>query len=489
MKMNLCSFFSVLLLHFVVLIPNHICVESRIVNFSKVKEFISRDDDKSPQGTRWAILLAGSNGYSNYRHQADVCHAYQVLKKGGLKDENIVVFMYDDIAFNEKNPRPGVLINNPRGEDVYNGVPKDYIGRDVNVNNFLNVLHGNKSALTGKGSGKVVSSGPNDTIFVYYADHGGAGILSMPGIFSEPLYANDFNDALIKKHKTGTYKSMVIYIEACEAGSMFEGLLKPGMNIYVTTASNAHESSWGYYCPDDVPAAPSEYTTCLGDLYSIAWLEDSEKYNMKAESLEKQYEVVRRRTFNENSDNGSHVIQYGDIKQLRNQSMYTYIGTNPENDEYKFSKIKTNSKPVQMLSHSRNQRDTDLIHFKQQYQNAPEGSEKKTKAWQRYQNVVHDRNYVDGSMDLIGKFLFGTTEMASEVLKAVRPAGQPVVDDWSCYKTMVEAYKKNCGPFSRYGLKHMRSLANMCNAGVKPENFAKASNYACNTLRKSSLQR
>lgn len=56
--------------------------------------------------------------------QADVCHAYQILKKGGLKEENIVVFMYDDIATNQLNPRPGVIINHPKGDDVYAGVPK-----------------------------------------------------------------------------------------------------------------------------------------------------------------------------------------------------------------------------------------------------------------------------------------------------------------------------------------------------------------------------
>eukprot|EP00252_Welwitschia_mirabilis_P013944 TRINITY_DN3089_c0_g1_i15.p1 TRINITY_DN3089_c0_g1~~TRINITY_DN3089_c0_g1_i15.p1 ORF type:complete len:129 (+),score=8.08 TRINITY_DN3089_c0_g1_i15:485-871(+) len=78
-------------------------------------------------GTKWAVLLAGSSGFSNYRHQADVCHAYQLLKKGGLKDENIVVFMYDDIANNPANPRPGIIINNPKGEDVYAGVPKVYL--------------------------------------------------------------------------------------------------------------------------------------------------------------------------------------------------------------------------------------------------------------------------------------------------------------------------------------------------------------------------
>lgn len=47
-----------------------------------------------------------------------------MLKNGGLKDENIIVFMYDDIAYDEENPRPGVIINSPYGHDVYAGVPK-----------------------------------------------------------------------------------------------------------------------------------------------------------------------------------------------------------------------------------------------------------------------------------------------------------------------------------------------------------------------------
>jgi legumain len=46
------------------------------------------------------------------------------MKKGGLKDENIIVFMYDDIAYNEENPKQGVIINHPQGGDVYAGVPK-----------------------------------------------------------------------------------------------------------------------------------------------------------------------------------------------------------------------------------------------------------------------------------------------------------------------------------------------------------------------------
>jgi legumain len=67
-------------------------------------------------------------------------------------------------------------------------------------------------------------------------------------------------------------------VEACESGSIFEGLLPKNINIYATTASNAVENSWAAYCPGDHPSVPSEYETCLGDVYSISWLEDRYTY-------------------------------------------------------------------------------------------------------------------------------------------------------------------------------------------------------------------
>lgn len=60
---------------------------------------------------------------------------------------------------------------------------------------------------------------------------------------------------------------------------MFEGLLPNDINIYVTTAANASENSYAFYCPDLYPPPPPDYTTCLGDVYSIAWMED--RYGFK----------------------------------------------------------------------------------------------------------------------------------------------------------------------------------------------------------------
>ncbi len=49
--------------------------------------------------------------------------AYQILRKGGLPEENIVVMMADDIATYPGNPHPHQIFNRPGGVDVYEGVP------------------------------------------------------------------------------------------------------------------------------------------------------------------------------------------------------------------------------------------------------------------------------------------------------------------------------------------------------------------------------
>ncbi|KAE8099992.1 hypothetical protein FH972_017931 [Carpinus fangiana] len=429
------------------------------------------DNDDGTAGTRWAVLIAGSNGYWNYRHQADICHAYQLLRQGGLKDENIIVFMYDDIALNEENPRPGVIINSPHGSDVYQGVPKDYTGEDVTVGNFFAVILGNRTALTG-GSGKVVDSGPNDHIFIYYSDHGGPGVLGMP---TNPyLYAGDLIEVLKKKHASGTYKSLVFYLEACESGSIFEGLLPEGLNIYATTASNAEESSWGTYCPGEIPSPPPEYETCLGDLYSVAWMEDSDIHNLQTETLRQQYELVKTRTANDNSAYGSHVMQYGDIGLGKN-NLDLYLGTNPANENYTF--VEENFLRPHTKS-ATNQRDADLVHFWDKFLKAPEGSPRKVEAQKQFFEAMAHRMHIDESVKHIGKLLFGIRK-GPEVLNIVRPVGEPLVEDWDCLKTLVRSFETHCGSLSQYGMKHMRSFANICNAGIVKEQMAEASAQAC----------
>jgi len=92
------------------------------------------------------------------------------------------------------------------------------------------------------------------------------------------------------------YKEMVLYIEACESGSMFEGILADNINVYAVTAANADESSWGTYCYPDDSVQGTHINSCLGDLFSVNWMEDTEAADITTETLDTQFDKVKKLT-------------------------------------------------------------------------------------------------------------------------------------------------------------------------------------------------
>ncbi|XP_015084551.1 vacuolar-processing enzyme-like [Solanum pennellii] len=468
------SRYNIVGIFFLVLVSIVVTIEGR-----SITQFLTQKS----KGTKWAVLVAGSNGWTNYRHQANVCHAYQILKDGGLKDENIIVFMYDDIANNTENPRPGVIINNPHGHDVYKGVPKDYVGDDVNANNFFNVILANKSGVVG-GSGKVLKSGPNDHIFIYFTDHGAPGVISMP--YNEVIYAHELVNMLKKKHASGTYDRLVFYLEACESGSMFDGILPKGLNIYAMTASKPDEDSYGTYCGESTPVdscwgqcPPPEFKgVCLGDLFSVSWMEDSDVQDRKTNSVHQQYSRVAKRTASNLTyhNYGSHVQEYGD-KVVSFDPLAAYMGETSKNHRHNSVGAKSFS-----TSSSRNvdQRSTELFYLFTKHQNAPEGSDEKYEAHVKLNEVMSQRIQVDSNVKHLGDLLFGV-EKGIEVLHSVRPAGKPLVDNWDCLKSYVKIFETHCGRLTVYGRKHVRGIANICNAGITSEKMAAMSAQACSS--------
>lgn len=205
-------------------------------------------------------------------------------------------------------------------------------------------------------------------------------------------------------------------------------------------------------------------------------MEDCDIHNLRTETLRQQYELVKTRTANDNSAYGSHVMQYGDLPLSKN-NLFLYVGTNPANDNFTF--VAENF--VRSSSHAVNQRDADLLHFWTKFRKAPEGSLRKLEAQKQFVEAMSHRIHIDNSMKMIGKLLFGS-ENGPKVLEAVRPAGHPLVDDWDCLKSLVRTFETHCGSISQYGMKLMRSVANICNAGIQKEKMAEASARACVTI-------
>eukprot|EP00210_Caulerpa_lentillifera_P002410 g2311.t1 len=457
-------------------------------------------------GYHSAILVAGSRGYWNYRHQADMCHAYQMLKKNGVPSDNIIIFVYDDIARNSYNPFPGKIYNVPGmyiaslharkmficvgGADVYPGCNKDYTGSNVNKFVLSAVLRGDSAAVRGKGSGRVLTKNAYQRVFFAYSDHGSVGYLPFPT--GPYLYADEFNKLLIGLRQNSVFKEMLVYIEACDAGSMFYNMpIKDEYRIMGVSAAGAHESSYATYCPDSSKTYssivnPNKIRSCMGDLFTVAWIQDAEYRNVFFSTVGAH---LARVTYVTSVDwtysAGSHVYRYGDkyhyiyyekigaflsgIKPLL-KSLWNFVtsglNSNAGRDNYK-------------------QTDADLIHL---YMAASENNN--SDASLRLEKELAMRKHTDEVIysslhSLIGSGDLSTDISISKFAEEVIPRGpdDPVVNDWDCLREMVDAWEDKCGRLNSYSGQYSRTFVNLCNAMVSPATFkqsldCKASMYA-----------
>eukprot|EP00494_Astrolonche_serrata_P030271 UN30538 len=269
--------------------------------------------------------------------------------------DHIIVMSYDDAAGSTENPYRNKLYNHPDYKDktkpmvdVYEGCKIDYRGKDVTVANFKKVLLGEGGILKRK---KVLKSTDKDNVFINFVDHGGDGIIAFP---TEEMHASDLITTLESMNTKNMYNKLVFYMEACNSGSMFENKLKDSLNIYAITAANAKESSWGTYCPphDDIVKG-KHMKTCLGDLFSVNWMEETDNYNQNNNStnpntiltLKEQFVDVQKAT------NKSHVCKFGDMS-FTDDNINDYEGdkdnfsknsmrrkSNPDNSEKKEKSI------------------------------------------------------------------------------------------------------------------------------------------------------
>lgn len=409
-------------------------------------------DDPEDGGKHWVVIVAGSNGWYNYRHQADACHAYQIIHRNGIPDEQIIVMMYDDIANNEENPTPGVVINRPNGTDVYKGVPKDYTGEDVTPENFLAVLRGDEEAVKGKGSGKVLKSGPRDHVFVYFTDHGATGILVFP---NEDLHVKDLNKTIRYMYEHKMYQKMVFYIEACESGSMMNHL-PDNIDVYATTAANPNESSYACYYDE-------ERSTYLGDWYSVNWMEDSDVEDLTKETLHKQYHLVKSHT------NTSHVMQYGN-KSISAMKVMQFQGMKHR------ASSPISLPPVTHLDLTPSP-DVPLTILKRKLLRTNNMKDSQVLVGQ-IQHLLDARHIIEKSVQKIVSLLAGFGETAQKHLSE-----RAMLTAHDCYQEAVTHFRTHCFNWHsvtyEHALRYLYVLANLCEKPYPIDRIKMAMDKVC----------
>ncbi|XP_027844283.2 legumain-like [Aphis gossypii] len=404
-------------------------------------------------GKKWVVLVAGSDGWNNYRHQADICHAYQIIRGNGIPKENIITMMVDDIAYNPRNPTPGTIINQPNGTDVYKGVVIDYKGTDVNSTNFLKIITGDKKAMQSVGTGKVIEGGPNDKIFINFVDHGTTGILVFP---EDYLYADQLNDALKTMHATASYKMVLLYIEACKAGSMFDGILRDNTDVLAVTASGPRENSYGCYCRSQ----SGPYKTCLGDLFSVTWME-----NLDATVFDSS--AKKRTVFNDFKEvrtnvTESNVMVYGDFK-TGHEKLSTFIGYN-NHKEHSPAKPKMTKTIDSKITVSGIDALEDAVQQQLANHELPVSERHRLSTELRRNNEM--RLIIDRALRKIYSMVAkARPEIMSKVGNFDKPNHLDLsLDMFPCYRSILNKITESCFSLPRnpYALDRLTIFANMC---------------------------
>jgi ABC-type branched-subunit amino acid transport system substrate-binding protein len=246
----------------------------------------------------WALLVAASDGWQNYRHQADVLAQYQRVRAGGVPDDHIVLVSANDLADNPRNPHRGSVPYTPDGPNLDRGVRVDYPLQGMTAERLMQILSGQRSAE----NPTVIASGPGDDVFVYLAGHGnqkglylglGAPVPNPTGSYSV-LTPDGLDQTVATIASQHRYRQLLIAVEACQGGALGQGLDARG--ALLLSAANPVENSLS-----------ANYDPAAG-----TWLADQFSYELwRAEaatpslSLDRLYERLYLHVA------GSHISAYG----------------------------------------------------------------------------------------------------------------------------------------------------------------------------------
>jgi len=272
----------------------------------------SQDAKTNAQNT-WVVLVAGSTSYMNYRHQASVCHAYQIAHKFGVPDERIIVFMADDIAYSSSNPFPGEIYNyfyikGGHNVNVYPGVPKDYTGANATADNLLAVLTG---MVPDSGSGKTLRPTPDDNIFFYYDDHGNTDIVAMP-YGRRFTGSSDMKQVFDMLRTKKLYKNFVMFVQACYSGSLFYKQDIPD-NVYIATSAPADASAYACWMDNTL-------RTFVTSCWPRGWIRPMDEENPATVTFDQLFADAHDFT-----KNSTEPCQYGDA-DVKKITMKEFFG-------------------------------------------------------------------------------------------------------------------------------------------------------------------
>jgi len=254
------------------------------------------------------------------------------------------------------------------------------------------------------------------------------------------------------------YGELVFYMEACESGSMFPD---PGEKVFAVTAANANESSWATYCTGAVVNG-TPIGTCLGDLFSVSWMEDCYMFvnATTTRTIQDQVTAVMERTVR------SHVMTFGDttLAQLPacnfDSSQHRGVVTEPRTQKGDYTTIMARNVPLEMALAGWQQAKT---------------KRERRRFHKEYLSIVRSHAADDDVFSRIVRGACKRWEPRSENLtqcehRVMTGRAELTPSKWLCHSLLVRSVHETCrkrskhsaGGWNGYNMKYGSAIVNIC---------------------------
>lgn len=194
---------------------------------------------------KYAVLVQGSHGWNNYRHQADVLNVYQMLRRNGFDDSHIILVLDKTLGSDPKNPEPGVIRAENGGKDLLGGSTIDYHNGDISPADISNILLGVKTDRTPV----VLPKDAGQNVLLFWSGHGynrlnnGADALAWRSTDADQCMTADLlRQTVGEMQQQGHFRKMLILAEPCFSEAVIlplEGI--PGV-LAISSAGSREQS-------------------------------------------------------------------------------------------------------------------------------------------------------------------------------------------------------------------------------------------------------
>jgi glycosylphosphatidylinositol transamidase (GPIT) subunit GPI8 len=195
---------------------------------------------------QYAVLVQGSNGWNNYRHQADVLNIYQMLKKNGYDDDHIILIIDKVLGTDSKNPEPNIIRAEDDGTNLLSGCVVDYDNADITPKDISNILLGIKTNKTPI----VLPIDAGQNVLLFWSGHGhnraGNGVDELTWRDADTGYgmtANLLRQTISQMQLQGHYRKMLVLTEPCFSEAVITPLVGiPG--VLAMSSAGIYEQSF-----------------------------------------------------------------------------------------------------------------------------------------------------------------------------------------------------------------------------------------------------